>query len=336
MSARYARLGGVLAVVLAVVVPVNAGAADKVTVALDFTLSGYHAPWFVAQDRGYFTEQGLEVQMGRGYGSGDTVKKLATGAADIGLNHPAPLIIANSEGGSLRVIMGYFNQEMCAMYSAAEGGNVRAPKDLEGQTFGGPPGDICTMMLPALAEKTGVDIAKVKVQQMDGPQRLAMLTAGKISVVGTFFDKDILIKRGLDQAGKTMVSFHYARYLSMYSLGVTASQATIDKRPEMVQKMVTALLRGFKFTVANPAEAAKITSKLYPELDADYVRASVDTLLEGMWDETSKAKGIGVLDVKKMQDTRDTVVKYWRLKAEPPLDQIYTNRFIEAAHRAVK
>ena len=39
------------------------------------------------------------------------------------------------------------------MYSSAEGGNVRAPKDLEGQTFGGPPGDICTMMLPALAEK---------------------------------------------------------------------------------------------------------------------------------------------------------------------------------------
>jgi NitT/TauT family transport system substrate-binding protein len=319
-----------------VIAPIGTGAAEKVTVALDFTLSGYHAPWFVAQDKGFFSEQGLEVQMGRGYGSGDTVKKLATGAADIGLNHPAPLIIANADGGNLRIVMGYFNQEMCAMYSAAQGGNVRVPKDLEGQTFGGPPGDICTMMLPALAEKTGVDINKIKVQQMDGPQRLAMLSAGQISVVGTFFDKDILIKRGLEQAGKTMVSFHYANYLSMYSLGVVATQTTIDRRPEMVQKMVTAILKGFKFTVANPAEAAKIVSKLYPELDADYVRASTDTLLEGMWDETSKAKGIGIIDAKKMQATRDTVVKYWRLKVEPPLDQLYTNRFIDAAHKAVK
>jgi len=67
----------------------------------------------------------------------------------------------------------------------------------------------------------------------------------------------------------------------MYSIAVTATQATIDKRPEMVQKMVTALLRGFRFTVANPAEAVKVTSKLHPELDADYVKASVDTLLEG-------------------------------------------------------
>jgi NitT/TauT family transport system substrate-binding protein len=333
MRARYALLCSALA---ALIIPASAGAAEKVTVGLDFTLSGYHAPWFVAQDKGYFTEQGLEVQLGRGYGSGDTVKKLATGAIDIGLNHPAPLIIANAESGNLRTVMGYFNQEMCAMYSAAQEGNVRTPKDLEGQTFGGPPGDICTMMLPALAEKTGVDITKVKVQQMDGPQRLAMLTAGKITVVGTFFDKDILIKRGLDQAGKTMVSFHYAQYLSLYSLGVTATQTTIDKRPEMVQKVVTALLKGFTFTVGNPAEAAKIVSKLHPELDKDYVRASVDTLLEGMWDETSKAKGIGIIDAKKMQATRDTVVKYWHLKAEPPLDQIYTNRFIEAAHKAVK
>jgi hypothetical protein len=55
-----------------------------------------------------------------------------------------------------------------------------------------------------------------------------------------------------------------------------------------------------------------------------------------MWDETSKAKGIGILDAGKMQATRDTVVKYWKLKAEPPMDQLYTNRFVEAAHRAVK
>jgi hypothetical protein len=55
-----------------------------------------------------------------------------------------------------------------------------------------------------------------------------------------------------------------------------------------------------------------------------------------MWDETSKAKGIGILDAAKMQATRDTVVKYWKLKTEPPMDHLYTNRFVEAAHKAVK
>lgn len=124
--------------------------------------------------------------------------------------------------------------------------------------------------------------------------------------------------------------------MSMYSNAVTVTQATIDKRPEMVAKVVTALLKGFKFTIANPAEAVAIVSKLHPEIDKEYVRASVDTLLEGMWDETTRGKGIGIIDAKKMRDTRDTVVKYWKLKTEPPLDAIYTNRFIEAAHQSVK
>ena len=331
------RLGSALLGVLALLVAPLAGhAADKVTIVLDFTISGYHAPFFVAQDKGWFAEQGLEVQIGRGYGSGDTVKKVAAGVADVGFNHPAPLIIANSDGGNLRTVMGYLNQEMCAVYSAVENGNVRAPKDIEGKVWGGPPGDVCTILLTALAEKTGFDLGKVKMQQMDAPQRLPMLATGQITATGSFFDKDILFKKALEQAGKKMATFRYAQYMSMYSNAVTVTQTTIDKRPEVVGKVVTALLKGFKFTVANPAEAAAIVGKLHPEVDKEYVRAAVDTLLEGMWDETTKAKGIGIIDAKKMQDTRDTVVKYWKLKTEPPLDSIYTNRFIEAAHKSVK
>jgi NitT/TauT family transport system substrate-binding protein len=311
-------------------------AADKVTIVLDFTVSGYHAPFFVAQDKGYFAEQGLEVSISRGYGSGDTVKKVAAGVADVGFNHPAPLIIANADGGNLRLVMGYLNQEMCATYSAVEHANVRTPKDIEGKIWGGPPGDVCTIMLTALAEKAGFDLGKVKMQQMDAPQRLPMLASGQIGVTGSFFDKDILFKKALEQAGKKMATFRYSQYMSMYSNGVTVTQTTIDKRPEMVGKVVGALLKGFKTTIANPGEAAAIITKLYPEADKEYIRASVDTLLEGMWDETTKSKGIGMLDAKKMQDTRDTVVKYWKLKTGPPLDQIYTNRFIEAAHKAVK
>jgi NitT/TauT family transport system substrate-binding protein len=233
-------------------------------------------------------------------------------------------------------VMGYLNQEMCATYSAVEHANVRTPKDIEGKIWGGPPGDVCTIMLTALAEKAGFDLSKVKMQQMDAPQRLPMLATGQIGVTGSFFDKDILFKKALEQAGKKMATFRYSQYMSMYSNGITVTQTTIDKRPEVVGKVVISLLKGFKATIANPNEAATIITKLYPEVDKEYIRASVDTLLEGTWDETSKSKGIGVLDAKKMQDTRDTVVKYWKLKTEPPLDQIYTNRFIEAAHKSVK
>ena len=77
-----------------------AGAADaveQVKVGLDLTVSGYHAPWMVAQRKGYFADQGLDVSIGRGFGSGDTVKRVANGEIDVGFHHTANLIIASSK-----------------------------------------------------------------------------------------------------------------------------------------------------------------------------------------------------------------------------------------------
>src|SRR2546428_2366575 len=118
----------VLAIVSVLTGSAVGGAAEKVSVGLDFTISGYHAPFFVAQDKGYFSQAGLDVTITRGYGSGDTVEKLASGVIDVGFNHPAPLIIANAEGANLRIVMGYLKPEMCATYSAAEDRHVRKPK----------------------------------------------------------------------------------------------------------------------------------------------------------------------------------------------------------------
>ena len=116
-----------LALLLAALTLSAAGAADaaeQVKVGLDLTVSGYHAPWMVAQRKGYFTEQGLDVAIGRGFGSGDTVKLVASGEIDVGFHHTANLIIANSEGADLRVVMSYLVQELCGAFSAAEDGNV--------------------------------------------------------------------------------------------------------------------------------------------------------------------------------------------------------------------
>ena len=59
-------------------------AAQKITVVMNYTIEGDHSPWFVALDKGYFAKEGLDVDIQRGYGSGDTVQKVATGVADIG------------------------------------------------------------------------------------------------------------------------------------------------------------------------------------------------------------------------------------------------------------
>src|SRR5258706_15523287 len=105
-------LGFAATLVLAVLSAPMGGAAaqEKVKIGLDLTISGYHAGWLVAQKLGYFSEQGLDVTINRGFGSGDTAQKVKNGEIDIGFHHTANLIIVNSEGGDLRVVMSYLVQ----------------------------------------------------------------------------------------------------------------------------------------------------------------------------------------------------------------------------------
>jgi ABC-type nitrate/sulfonate/bicarbonate transport system substrate-binding protein len=68
-------VGAILAAIATLAVATVASAEEKIKIGLDLTISGYHAGWLVAQKLGYFKQQGLDVTINRGYGSGDTVRR---------------------------------------------------------------------------------------------------------------------------------------------------------------------------------------------------------------------------------------------------------------------
>ncbi len=310
-------------------------AQEKLTVIMNFTIEGQHAPWFVAKSKGYFDAAGLDVTIQRGFGSADTVKKVLTGVADIGFADPVPIIQAVAEGQPVKAIMGGYMQEPCALYSTKEGANIQTPKEMEGRTIGGPAGDICIILLQAVMEKAGADFSKVTVQNMDAATRIPMLATGRIDALGSFYEKDVLVANGLKAAGKTAVSWHYDKYLDKYSAMALATTKTIESKPDTLRKFVTALLRGYQDTVKDPQAGGEIIMKAHPEFDRSYILSSAQALLGVMWDDTTRARGIGVLDAAKMQQTIDVTARYWKLPRVPKPDEIFTNAFINAAHQAV-
>lgn len=318
---------------LAVLAATAAGAQEKVNIGLDLTISGYHAGWLVAQKMGYFKDQGLDVTINRGYGSGDTVRKVQKGEIDVGFHHTANLIIANSEGADLRVVMSYLVQELCAAFSAKEDGNVTDPKKLEGLTWGGPKTGVCTDILPAVLLAGGADASKVTMRLVQQAERFPMLAANTIQGTDSYLDKAYYIRQELAKANKTMVVMRYAAYVKMYSSSVTVTRETMEKRPEMIEKVIIAVIKGLNFTVKNPDEAARIIVELHPDADKAYIRESVDLLLFAMWDEHNKTKGLGYIDTAKMQGEEDLLVKYLKLKKSVPMESTFTNRFVDAAHK---
>jgi NitT/TauT family transport system substrate-binding protein len=314
----------------------SAQAQEKITVIMNFTIEGQHAPWFVAKSKGYFDAAGLDVTIQRGFGSADTVKKVLTGVADIGFADPVPIITAVAEGQPVKAIMGGYMQEPCALYSTMEGANIRSPKEMEGKSIGGPAGDICIILLQAVMERAGADFSKVTVQNMDAATRIPMLAAGRIDALGSFYEKDVLVANGVKAAGKTPVSWHYDKYLNKYSAMVLTGTRTVENKPEMLRKFVAALLRGYQDTVKDPVAGGEIIMKMHPEFDRSYILSSARALLGVMWDDTTRSKGIGMLDATKMQQTIDVTAKYWKLPRVPKPDEIFTNEFVSAAHQAAR
>src|SRR6266511_1530403 len=106
------------------------GAAKDVRFILDFMPDGFHSPYYVALDKGFFAEEGLNVKISRGYGSGDTVLKLAAGQYDIGLAAIGALITARAnENAAVKGIMLYLTSDMLTMWVRDER-KINSPKEI--------------------------------------------------------------------------------------------------------------------------------------------------------------------------------------------------------------
>lgn len=313
-----------------------ASAAEKLNIFMNFTIEGQHAPWFVAKAKGYFSEAGLDVNIQRGFGSVDTVKKVLTGVADIGFADPIPIIQAVAEGQPVKAIMGGYVKEPCALYSVAEYANIKSPKEMEGRTIGGPPGDICIVLLQAVMERAGADFSKVKVQNMDAPTRIPMLAAGRIDAAGSFYEKEVMFEKAIAGTGKKMVTWRYDQFIDKYSVMVVVGDKMIKEKPDLLRKFTLALLRGYQDHLKDPAAAAATIMQAHPEFDKDYITSSARALLDIVWDDTTRAKGIGMLDAGKMRNTIEVTARYWKLPRKPAPEEIFTNEFIQWAHAQLK
>ena len=316
----------------------EAVAADKITILLNWTIDGQHAPFFVAWNKGFFSEKDIEVkQIFRGQGSNDTVSKIIAGSADFGFAHTIPIIQAIGANQPAKIIMGFYTGELCQLYTTADNANVRSVDDLaklKSAKYGGPPADLCYQMIQAISEATGKDLSNIELVNVAPDARIALLARGQIDMAGTYYTGETAFRKGVEQAGKKLVTMRYDQYIQVYGNSVLVNTKLLKQNPDLVQRFITALLKGLKFTVDNPGEAEKIVLKYQPQLDKDFNHDSLQALVESaIWDETTKSKGLGIIDTAKMQNTIDTIAKYWKLERKPSAQESFTNEFVINAQK---
>jgi NitT/TauT family transport system substrate-binding protein len=304
----------------------EAAAPQKITFTLDFEYAGRHAYYFVALEKGFYREAGLDVDIVRGSGSADAIRAVGAGRAPLGFADTGTLVISRTNHGlPVKVIAVVYTRAPHCIFCLEEA-QVRAPKDLEGKKIATPPGSASTTMLPAFLRATGIHPDRITRVAVDTSALPAVLASRQVDCVTLFYVAQPLLERRLAPERLSRILYAEAG-LDFYSNGIIVSDAFLKERPEVVRGFVAATLRGMEVAFADPAEAGRIMNKHHPQVEPPLGQAEIQVVRELAVTPLTRARGLGYIDPKKMEQTRDVVLEAFNVSKRLPVEEFYAPGF---------
>jgi len=311
--------------VLTVMSGVNAAAVDKVDFQLNWKISGAHAAYFVALKKGWFTEEGLDVNIILGQGSGYTVKVLDAGKAHIGIADAPVPIKGIAQGADIKIVGIIFDKHPNSMFFWKDSG-IKKPQDIAGRTVAVPAADGHKVMWPAFAKQIGVDPGSVKFINIEPAAKVASLATKKADAVFELYTGKPFMEKAIP--AEKLGNFLWSDYgFNAYAHSLVVRNDVIAKNPAMVKKFLRAAYRGWDFTVKDPEGAIAILSEYHPINQTDFV-ANLKLMLEFFKTDRYRQHGIGYIDPGKMADTINIVDKYLGVKVNFKPEDAYTSEFL--------
>lgn len=309
----------------------NAVAASKpidVTFSLDFITLGRHAPWYVALGKGYYEEEGLNVKIVPGKGTAQVIQAIESGIADIGFIDVPSLVISRAAGSTIKMVAVNYQKAPYTVFSLDPGANVTKPKDLEGLELGSGAGSFIPKILQAFMRMHGLDPNTLKIVNIAPSARVAALVSRRVESVDFFIMSYPGISRAVKDS-KVRAFLLGDHGLELYSNGIGAKESYLKKNPEVVRAFVRAALRGWKYALSNPEEAADIQRKYAKGLNRQIIIDEIAILKRLAVVPDTQRNGLGWFDPAKMESNRSFMLENVGIKGTPPkAEDLYVTGFL--------
>jgi NitT/TauT family transport system substrate-binding protein len=305
--------------------PNATAAAEKVTLRLDWSYWGGHAPYFVAVEKGIYVHHGLEVAVQDGKGSRITAMVVGEGKDDFGVADSTSVASGISQGLSAKVVAIVMAKNPNGIVFL-EGTKIEQPKDLEGKTVGTSAGGSDATLLEAFLTKNSVDVGKVRLEKMPGDAKPAALLAGKVHGISSqgFYNMPIL-----ESQGAKPHELLFADYgLPGLNYGIFTSKKMIQDRPDTVKRFVTASLEGWQYAITDPDESIRILIKHVPLLDPKVARQQFANMQKLLYTRNTEGKPLGWQSREDWIETLDVLERHGGMKGRLAVDEYFTNDFI--------
>ena len=282
---------------------------------------------YIAQKRGYFREQGLDVTVQHSAGSGEHIRLLGTGAVQFSTGSAGDVMKRVADAGVPLVSVATIGQRGEQAYAVRADSTILAPKDWEGRLVGYK-GTVSADYL-ALLKLAGVDRSKVREVAVGFDPRVLVLGQVEVYPVFTSNEPDTL-----DRLGVPVRLFEPWRF-GVPSLGLTyiTTRDMVATRPDVVRRFLAAALKGIADAVADRVAAVDIVMEFAPGEDRGHQRYMLDAEIEAALTDLTRAQGIGATERGDWARLHDVLVENGGLSKSIDVDAVFTDRFTKDLYR---
>lgn len=301
------------------------GDLKKVTLVLDYTPNTNHTGIYVAKAKGYYKDQGLDVQIEQP-SSGDSATLVATGKADVGISYQEDVTYAlTRDNDSLPITaIAAIIQHNTSGFASPESKNIKSPKDFEGKTYGGWGSPSEQAILKLAMEKYGADFNKLNRVDI-GQDDFFAATKKNIDFAWIFEGWDGVKAKELKESINYIPVKDIDPALDYYTPIIITNDDLIKKDPELVRKFMAATAEGYNYAINNPADAANLLLKEVPELDRNLVMPSQEFLATQYKADASRW---GLMKASVWENYAEFMKKNGLINNDLDIKEAFTNEFL--------
>lgn len=290
-----------------------------ITLPVGYVPSVQFAPFYVAIEKGFFAEEGLNVEMQYGYEI-DGVSLVGTGDYPFAVASGEQVVLARDKGLPLTYVMNWYKDYPVGIAALKESG-ITSLSDLSGKTIGTPALQGASYIAYIGFENTGLFDPESIDLQVIGFTQAEMLSQGDIDAAVVYIANTPVV---LTTQGYEVVTFPISDFASLVGNGIVTNDELMENDPDLIRRFIAATQKGVDYAAKYPEETYEICKEFVPNLDADTVQFQVLMASIPFWTING-----GLSDDVSWQVTYQLIKSMGLIENNIPVEDLYTNDFIQ-------
>ena len=302
-----------------------ARAEDKATLRLNWLAYGFHAPFYLGVQRGLYKQQGIDLEIGEGQGSGRAVQAVAAGSDTFGLADGTAVISGVARGVPVQAIMGIMNRGPNGIIVPKSAG-VSDLKGLAGQTIAATTGEAGLVLIPAVLRAQKLPPDHLRFLRVDGAAKLvAVLEKRAAGMLGGVENQALI----LEQRGMPITTLLFSDLgANAIGLAILATTDLLHRDPGLARRFAAATRASFELAATEPEATIDALLAAKPTLDRALSLAQLRAGMTLMESPHGAGQKVGWMAEADWSGTLALMKEFQGLETNLPASAFWTNDFL--------